>query len=138
MDSIGGAKITRGATAGNKNVVLPITIPSVLYGQVVRISKVDIDWVGDTEFEGIAVVLMRRQTGVCAGCYLNIIDSRPAGGYSCQDTLNPTGCTISLTPTGNNVLSADEGAVYLTLELAFVDNIGYVEIGGVRLTLEHK
>ena len=41
-------------------------------------------------------------------------------------------------PTSNNVLTADSGILYLTLELAFSGSTTWVEIGGVRLTLEHN
>ena len=37
----------------------------------------------------------------------------------------------------NNVLTADSGILYLTLELAFNSDTSWVEVGGVRLTLEH-
>ena len=43
-----------------------------------------------------------------------------------------------MTLTSNNVLTADSGILYLTLELAFSGSTTWVEIGGVRLTLEHN
>ncbi len=140
MDSVGGARIYRGVTGGNKNVILPITITGPLYGQNVTISDVDIYWSGDTAFEGISAVLLRRQNGVCetASCIVSIINDHPAGGYSCEDGLpeNETGCTIHYDLTANNELTASSGILYLTLELAFGGDT-YVHIGGVRLTLEH-
>jgi hypothetical protein len=138
MDSIGGAKIYRGTAAGNKNVVLPITITGPLYGQNVKIAAVDIYWVGDSAFEGIVAILMRRQTGVCStsACYVNILNDRPDGGYSCEDSVNPTGCVQHLVPTANNILTPTSGLLYLTIELTFGGDT-WVEIGGVRLTLEH-
>jgi hypothetical protein len=139
MDTVGGAKITRGATAGNKNVMLPMTVPGTLYGQNVRISAVDIYWVGDTTFEGITAVLLRRQTGVCesASCYASIINDHPVG-YTCEDGVNPTGCTRHYEPTSNNTLSSSSGILYLTLELTFSSDTAWIKIGGVRLTLEHN
>jgi hypothetical protein len=138
MDTVGGAKITRGATAGNKNVMLPLTIPGTLYGQNVKISAVDIYWVGDTTFEGITAVLLRRQTGVCesATCYASIINDHPVG-YTCEDSVYPSGCTRHYEPTSNNTLSSSSGILYLTLELTFSSDTAWIKIGGVRLTLDH-
>lgn len=137
MDSIGGAKIYRGATAGKKNVMLPISVPGPLYGQNVTVSGMDIYWVGDTEFDAITAILMRRQTGVCASssCYVDVFYD--FGDHICQRNDRPTGCTMSYGLTSNNVLTASSGILYLTLELAFNSGTSWVEIGGVRLTLEH-
>ncbi len=138
MDTVGGAKITRGATAGNKNVMLPIAIPGPLYGQDVTISGMDIYWVGATDLDAVTAVLMRRQTGVCASatCYANILYD--TADHVCDEGNFPTGCTLSYPLTSNNVLTADSGILYLTLELAFSGSTTWVEIGGVRLTLEHN
>jgi hypothetical protein len=139
MDTVGGAKIYSGATLGTRNVMLPITIMAPMYGQNVTISAVDIYWSTDSAFDGINVVLMRRQTGVCAGssCYATLIDYRPGGGISCEDGVFPTGCTLHLVPTGNNVITSTSGILYLTFELNFTSSTTWIDIGGVRLTLEH-
>ncbi len=138
MDTVGGAKIYRGASAGNKNVMLPIAIPGPLYGQNVTISGMDIYWVGDTDLDVVTAVLMRRQTGVCASasCYANILYD--TADHVCDDGNFPTGCTLSYPLPSNNVLTAGSGILYLTLELAFSGSTTWVEIGGVRLTLEHN
>jgi len=137
MDTIGGAKIYRGASAVNKNVMLPIAIPGPLYGQDVTVSHLTIYWVGDTTFDAISAVLLRRQTGVCSSssCYVNILyDSTDHG---CEDVVYPTGCSLNYDLTSNNELTAGSGILYLTLELAFESDLSWIEIGGVRLTLEH-
>ena len=137
LDSIGGAYIERGATAGNKNGMLPITLAGTLYGQPARITGLDLYWVGETDFDAIVHVLMRRQTGVCASadCYLNIL-SDPTDRV-CDIGNNPTGCVTHFDLTTNNVLTADTGVVYLTLELGFSGASTYIELGGIRLTLEY-
>jgi hypothetical protein len=139
MDTVGGAKIYSGATLGVRNVMLPITIMAPMYGQDVTISAIDIYWSTDVALDGINVVLMRRQTGVCPGssCYATIIDYRPGGGISCEDGVFPTGCTLHLVPTGNNVITSTSGILYLTFELNFTSATTWIDIGGVRLTLEH-
>ncbi len=139
MDTVGGALIYRGVIAGNKNVMLPITVVGPLYGQDVTISDLDIYWKGNTTSEAITAVLLRRQTGVCssASCYASIIQDVGGAGYTCEDAANPEGCTLHYDTTSNNVLTADSGILYLTLELSFSNSSAWVEIGGVRLTLEH-
>lgn len=134
MDSIGGAKITSGSV-GDKNVVLPITVPGPLYGQDVRVTGLDIYWVGETSFDAISVVLMRRQLGVCPTCYVNVVND--GTDHVCDISNNATGCTQSYAISTNNTLSASSGVLYLTLQLAFNSTSSYIELGGVRLTLEH-
>lgn len=140
MDTVGGAKIYRNGGSGLRNIMLPITVMGPLYGQDVRITAVDIYWAADTEFDGITAILLRRQTGVCASaaCYASIINDHPAGGLGCEDGVNPTGCTRHYEPTSNNVLTSGSGILYLTLELTFNSDSSWVDIGGVKLTLEHK
>ena len=137
-DSIGGAYIRKGAAAGTKNIVLPITIPGPLYGQNVKVTGLDIYWQGSTEFDAIMVVLMRRQTGVCPSCYVTIIDSRPAGGLICDASNHSTGCVSHYDLASNNILTSTSGILYLTLELAFNSDTSWIDLGGIRLTLEHK
>jgi hypothetical protein len=137
MDSVGGAKITRGATAGNKNVMLPIALPGTLYGQNVRVVALDVYWSGDTDFDAISAILLRRQTGVCetATCYASLLND--GTDRTCEDSVYPTGCTVHFDLTSNNTLTANSGVLYLTVEMAFSGASTWVEIGGVRLTLEH-
>jgi len=143
MDTVGGAVIKRGATAGNKNVMLPITITSPLYGQNVKITRVDIYWKGDTTNEVITAILLRRQTRTCdpppstdPWCFASILHDTGLTG-SCEDTVNPAGCTIHYDLTSNNVLTADSGILYMTMGLTFSGSNVPIWIGGVRLTLEH-
>jgi hypothetical protein len=137
MNNTGGATIYRGATTGLKNVMLPITIPGTLYGQNVRITDLDLYWVGATQFDVISAVLMRRQTGVCSTspCYVNILfDSTD---HVCDVTTDPTGCTLHYDLTTNNVLSSNSGVIYLTIELGFNGPASPIDFGGARLTLEY-
>jgi hypothetical protein len=137
MDTVGGAKIYRGATAGRKNVMLPITVSGPLYGQPVRVTAMDIYYGGDTEFDGIYAVLLRRQTGVCgaSNCFASLLADFNA--HYCDEAVTPTGCTVHYDLTTNNLITADSGILYLTIELNFSGSGTWVDIGGVRLTLEH-
>ena len=144
MDTVGGAVIKRGATGGTKNVMLPITITSPLYGQNVKITGVEIYWKGDTTFEGINAVLFRRQTRTCdpppttdPWCFASMLFKTNLT-WSCEDDLYPAGCAISYDVTSNNILAEDSGILYMTLGLTFGGDTTRIWIGGVRLTLEHS
>ncbi len=134
MDTIGGAMIRAGTGGGNRTVMLPITEVGPLYGQDVTATALDIYWRGETEFDSITAVILRRQTGVCATCYENIVYDLGTS-YVCNTM--PEGCTVHYNLTENNVLTADSGILYLALGLAFNSDTSYIELGGVRLTLEH-
>jgi hypothetical protein len=137
MDTIGGAKIYSGADVTSKNVMLPITIPGVLYGQNVKVTGMEIHWVASAGLEGITAVLLRRQTGVCntTDCYDTILHDTT--DYVCALGENSTGCVEPFDLTTNNVLSEDDGVLYLTIEMNFASSSDWIEIGGVKLTLEH-
>lgn len=137
MNTVGGARIMRGSNTENKNVMLPITIPGTLYGQNVRLTGLDIYWVGDTDFDSLTAVLLRRQTGVCSSssCYATLVHD--STDRVCVDGEHPTGCQVHFNLTSNNVLSPESGILYLTLEFGFSGSTTWVEVGGVRLTLEH-
>jgi hypothetical protein len=91
--------------------------------------------VGQTEFDVISVVQLRRQTGVCPTCYASILADSVA--RTCPSAINVTGCRQTYALTTNNVLTTDSGALFLCLHLAFNSETSYIELGGVRLTLEH-
>jgi hypothetical protein len=136
MDTTGGAFIERGADAGIKYVMLPVTIPGVLYGQNVTISAIDIYFVVETEFDGITDVRVRLQDGgVCPTCYLDLLHD--SADHGCEIGVEPNGCTLHYDLTANNVLSPDSGALHIGLGFNFSGASTYVDIGGVRLTLEY-
>jgi hypothetical protein len=136
LESIGGAKVYPGTTVGPKNVMLPITVPGPLYGQNVKVVGMDIYWQGSTEFDGISSVLMRRQNGgVCASCYVNIVND--TADKVCDVANNATGCITHYDLTTNNTLTSTSGILYLTLGLNFGGTSGWVDLGGIRLVLEH-
>ena len=135
MTSIGSARVTRGATTGAKNVILPITLPGKLYGQNVTVTGLDIYWAGDTDFDAMTAVLLRRQTGVCSSCYQSILFD--SVDRTCEDSANPTGCTTHYNLTTNNQLTNTSGILYLTIEMTFSGASTWIDIGGARLTLAH-
>ncbi len=136
MDTVGGAKVTCGASGNDVNVMLPITVTGPLYGQDVKVTGLDLYYVG-TEFDGIQAVLLRRQTGVCdtGDCYASLLDHHTFLG--CDHNVSDTGCSRHWDLTTNNVLTEESGILYLTIEINFGGAGGWVKIGGARLTLEH-
>jgi hypothetical protein len=133
--SNGGAVLEQGATANIKFVVLPVTIAGTLYGQNVRLAALDIYWQGETSMDALVDMRLRRQTGACWNCYLEIFHD--AADYTCEDDGNPTGCTQHYDLSDNNVLSSDSGIIYLLVGVAFSGPSTEIRLGGARLTLEY-
>jgi hypothetical protein len=134
LNSHGGAQISRGGVASPKSVVLPITIAGTLYGQNVRLTDLDIYWQGDTDLDSIMTIRLRRQTGACPTCYVEILADTT--DYVCWEDNYPQGCTIHNVLTANNVLTPTSGVLYLTVEIGF-SGTTWIDFGGVRLTLEY-
>jgi len=137
-DTIGGAVIRPGGVVGPKSVMLPISVLGPLYGQDVTVSGLDIYWVGSSGFDGITGILLRRQTGVCDSedCYVTIFHE--TADQICSIGEHPTGCTAHFDLDTDNVLTEGSGILYLTFSVNFGGAGGWVQLGGVRLTLEHN
>ena len=140
LNSRGGARISRGTAPGSKNVILPITIAGTLYGQDVKLTALELYWKGDTSFDVIQTIRLRRQTGVCSTtsplCFIEI--KADTADYTCAEDDNPQGCTIQNDLTANNVLNSSSGILYLTLELAFESESSWIDFDGARLTLGYN
>ncbi len=138
MTTIGGARVYRGTAAGTRNVMLPITLPGPLYGQNVTVTGLDVYFLSNTADDGITSTLLRRQIGMCStsSCYRTILSD--TSFYSCDDAVTPTGCSHHWDLSTNNILTSSSGVLYLTFELSFAGAANWVDIGGVRLTLEHQ
>jgi len=131
FDPYGGYEVYGGADWGvNKTVVLPVTVFGQLYGQNVKVTGLDLYYTYSGDLTAITRVAMRRQNGVGAGNTIFTHDPDLACGAGAQ-------CTRHWDLTQNNVLSDQRGILYIALELAFAGPNSYVQIGGVRLTLEH-
>jgi hypothetical protein len=129
-DLYGGVKVTRGTDPGTKDVMLPVTLPGQLYGQDVTLTGIDVYFKSQGDFDGIGGTFVRRQAKAGSG------DTIISDG---TDRVCPEakGCSYHLDLTQNNVLDDEHGAVYIALQLFFGGPSNYVQIGGVRLTLEH-
>ncbi|MBC7234032.1 MAG: hypothetical protein H5T68_12415 [Chloroflexi bacterium] len=125
----GGAQVYRGSATGGKTIYYPITIPAVLYGQPVTLTKLTVYYkCQDGSKNYIDRTALYRQTD--ADSNVQIIDD------STNRTSN-TATSYTLNLTSHNTLSADQGGLGLFLVLHFEDDTNYVQIGGVRLELEH-
>jgi hypothetical protein len=135
LNSRGGARIYRGATIGSKDIILPITIAGTLYGQDVRLTALELYWKGDTSFDVISTIRLRRWTGVCQTCIAEILADTTV--HVCDEADNDKGCTITKELTKDNVLDPGSGILYLTLQLTFESNVSWIDFDGARLTLEY-
>jgi len=135
MMNNGGAKIYRGSAPGNKNVMLPITISGPFLGYPVTVTGLDIYWKGETEFDIISAILMRRQTAVNESTgWESLLADHTARTCNTQ----PDGCTIHYDLSSNNTLSATSGILYITIELGFSGETTEIQIGGARLEIMHE
>ncbi|MGB9880470.1 MAG: hypothetical protein ACPLRM_06890 [Anaerolineae bacterium] len=130
MTSNGGAYIYRGSASGAKTVYYPITIPAVLYGQPVTLTKLTVYYkCQDGSKSYISRTVLNKQTD--ADSYSSIIDDNTA-------RTSNAAASYTLNLTTNNTLSAAQGGLGLFLQLSFADDTNYVQIGGIRLELEHQ
>jgi hypothetical protein len=129
-DLYGGYKVNGGSDwLHNKTVLLPVTIPGQLYGQDVTVTRLDLYYQTSDDLTGIAVTAMRRQKGVGAGDLIFRDDT----DYVCPS--RP--CTVHWNLGQNNVLSDQQGVLYIAVQFGFSSATSWVQIGGARLTLEH-
>ncbi len=127
--SYGSAQIYRGADAGNKIIRFPITIPSVLYGQPIRVTHVRVDYrCQDGTQNYITNTYLFKSTDADSGNTLISNDT---------DRTSNTATSYSLSTNSDyNTLSSSEGSLTVALTLNFNNDSDYIQIGGVRLTLD--
>ncbi len=128
--SNGAARIRRGAVAGDKTIYLPITLPSVLYGQNVTIEHVQLYYrVSNSANAYITRSVMNVQTS--AVDFVNVFD----------DGTNLTSTTAAIhafSVAGNTVISSTQGSAVMFIQMSFTNDIDYVDLGGVRIRLGHQ
>jgi hypothetical protein len=139
MQPNGSLRIRHGADLGPE-VFLPITLPSVLYGQPVRITTLRVYFrCEDRDGAYIRGTELIRQIDADSDLNL-VVDS--------TSRRSNTATSYAVTPVsafGANVLSADSGILGLKLRLWYggtnffpVSSPAYIQIGGVRVELEHE
>jgi len=127
--SNGAARVWRGGAAGSKTIFIPITLPAVLYGQDVTIGQVTVYYrVSNATNAFITRTVLNVQVG--ADNQLNIVDDA-------TDRTSTSAASYSFAPTTDNVLTVGQGAVTMYMILSFANDTDYVDIGAVRLRLDH-
>jgi len=125
------ARIYRGGTTiGTKHIRIPITLPSVLYGQPARVTNITVYYkCQDGTQNYITETELYKQ--IDADSSVSLINS----------TTNYTSTTAAsysiATDSANNILSSSQGILSLRIGIFFNDDTNYVQIGGVRVTLDH-
>jgi hypothetical protein len=125
----GSARIWLGSGSGTLRVYYPITLPSVLYGQPVKLTKLTVYYVCYNASKAFITYTDLHKFADA--------DSATLVAGDATDYTSGTATSYSLNLTTNNVLSADQGGLGLYISLQCTDNTSYVQIGGIRLELEH-
>lgn len=124
----GAARIWRGANAGGKTVYFPVTLPTQLYGQSVEVKSVTVYYkVSNGSQAYITDTYVNKQIAA---------DSAVALIASNYDRISTTAAGYILFTTANNVLEIDQGLA-VWLNLAFLNDSDWVQIGGIRIQLGH-
>jgi hypothetical protein len=123
----GSVKIWRGATAGDKAIYIPITLPGVLYGQEVEVKSITIYYkCEDGSKNYITRTYLSKQTD--ADSLVTLVD---------DETDRTSNTATRYTLDVNHTLSSYTGILGLFLKLEFVNDTDYIQIGGVRVRLGH-
>jgi hypothetical protein len=123
----GSVQIWRGATEGDKLIYIPITLPGVLYGQEVEVKSITVYYkCQDGSKNYITATYLYKQT-----------DADSLDGLVSDPTNRTSNTATSYTLDVNHTLSSDMGILSLLLQLEFVDDVNYIQIGGVRVRLGH-
>ena len=125
------AQIYSGTPPGERVIYIPITLPAVIDGDQVRVTEVTVYYMcSDGAHNYINKTMLAKYT------------EEPVLRTLAKDETDRQSNThdhYTLTTTdANNLLSADEGFLNLVLTLAFKSDAEYIQIGGVRLTLERE
>ena len=127
----GSAQIWRGATAGNKYSYIPLTLPSVLYGQPVRVTSLTVYYKCQNGANNyITQTALAKMTDADTSVALFVADETN------RDSNTATSYTLT-TNDAQNTLSSSVGSLVVRLYLNFANDADYIQIGGVRLTLDH-
>jgi len=124
-----GAARMGSSVVGANTLFLPVTTPSLLYGQEVRVEELTVYYWTSNSASYIAKTEMYRHW--------------PAGGSgellinntTHRSSTSPT--SYSLTPTGNYTLTASSGSLNVPLQLYFGDTTHLIMIEAIRVRLGH-
>jgi hypothetical protein len=129
MQASGAVVFRRGATVGTKTIYIPITLPGVLYGQPTTIEQITVYYKCSNAASYIDYIDLNLQTD--ADSWLGVIEDN-------TNLTSTVAASHTLTPTLNNVLSANQGILGFYMYLNFANDTDSIEIGGIRLRLGHQ
>jgi len=123
------AVIRRGdALVGTKHIRIPITIPTVLYGKPVRVTNVTVYYrCQDGAANFITETELYKQTD--ADTFVALVND------TTHRTSNVAANYSLATDPANYTFTSGQGLA-LRLGLFFSDSVNYIQIGGVRVTLD--
>ncbi len=127
MQGNGAARIWRGGSVGDKVIYYPVTIPAVLYGQPVEIKGMTVYYLcedGTTNY--ITETDLWRATDADSDVQV-VLDT--------VDHVSNTASSYTIVPTTNTIMNSGSGILAMYLTIHFVDDVHYVQIGGIRLQL---
>jgi hypothetical protein len=126
----GSAQIWRGATASDKYVYIPITLPSVLYGQPVRVTSLTVYYKCENGANNyITQTVLYKNTD--AASWAILVDD------ATNRTSNTATSYTLTTNAAENTLSPSVGSLAVRLYLNFANDADFIQITGVSLTLDH-
>jgi hypothetical protein len=123
-----GTAYFRRSSSGTEAVIASITMPSVLYGQNVRVTKATVYYKCENAANYIDYTGITCMISPGAYCVLGYTGTH-------YNSTSPSNYDVIL--TNDNTLNSGYGAVAVRLCLHFADTTNYIGIGGVRLELEH-
>ena len=126
-----GSSLVRATTAGSYDVMIPISLPTVLYGQNVKVSEVLVYYSVENAGDKIDLTQLRKNTG--AGTADTVVDDG-------TDRNSTTAIYYALPLSEPISLSDTSGHLSLRLLVNFTGTGASrdIAIGGVRLTLKHE
>jgi hypothetical protein len=126
-----GSSLVRATTAGSYDVMIPISLPTVLYGQNVKVTEVIVYYSVENAGDKIDLTQLRKNTG--AGTADTVVDDG-------TDRNSTTATQYALPLSGPITLSETSGHLSLRLLVNFTGTGASrdIAIGGVRLTLKHE
>jgi len=128
----GGAVGLQAPSTGTKYFYLPVTLPSVLYGQEVRVEELTVTYYTTNTRSYISRTTLYKLRGPGPGLFDTLIDDG-------TDRKATTATPYSLLPSASSpyTLTANSGPLAVQLELEFGSTADTIHVGGARLRLGH-
>lgn len=128
----GGAVGLQAPSTGTKYFFLPVTLPSVLYGQEVRVEELTVTYYTTNPRSHISRTTLYKTRGPGPGLWDYLIDDG-------TNRYSTTAVMYNLLPSASSpyTLTANSGPLTVSLELEFGSTADTIFIGGTRLRLGH-